>query len=86
VKHGAGILVPPRGSGRGNLLTHAAGRIRDVQRARLVKKYSGRTVLDSLTSDESGAIVGLPGSNGSGKTTLLRSLLGSLRIRKLNEN
>jgi len=45
----------------------------------LVKKYSGRTVVDHVSFDVSeGEIVGLLGRNGAGKTTSFRSVMGMI--------
>ena len=45
----------------------------------LVKKYSGRTVVDHVSFDVAeGEIVGLLGRNGAGKTTSFRSVIGMI--------
>jgi ABC-2 type transport system ATP-binding protein len=46
----------------------------------LTRRFSGRTVLDSVSlSMPRGAVYGLVGANGAGKTTLIRHVLGLLR-------
>ncbi|MBI1337798.1 MAG: LPS export ABC transporter ATP-binding protein [Phycisphaera sp.] len=46
----------------------------------LVKRYSGRTVVDKVSFDVSeGEIVGLLGRNGAGKTTSFRMTVGMIR-------
>ena len=46
----------------------------------LVKRYSGRTVVDEVSYDMSeGEIVGLLGPNGAGKTTSFRMTIGMIR-------
>ncbi|MGL4383473.1 MAG: ABC transporter ATP-binding protein, partial [Bacilli bacterium] len=45
----------------------------------IVKKYSGKTVLDKITFDvEKGIIFGILGSNGAGKSTIIKAMSGQL--------
>jgi ABC-2 type transport system ATP-binding protein len=46
----------------------------------LVKKFDGRTALDTITFDmQKGEVFGLLGPNGAGKTTLIRTILDIFR-------
>jgi len=50
-----------------------------LETKRLVKKYSGRTVVDEISiSVEQRSIVGLLGRNGAGKTTTFRMVIGMI--------
>ena len=46
----------------------------------VVKRYGGRTVLDSVSLEVIPGITGLVGPNGAGKSTLVRSILGLVRL------